>query len=325
MPCKKIDRKGLWGVVLAAGEGKRMDSFIRSVYGISSPKQYVAFTGEHSLLQQTLHRIAPLIPVERTRIVVDPKHIREIRSQLSHLPEETLLFQPHNRETAPGALLPLIHIARLDPEARVAFFPADHFIHEEERFMRYVGMADEVIHHHPDQIVLLGIRPDGPEVEYGWIAPGEPIDEINGIKGVRRVARFLEKPAREVAADFFQRGYLWNTFVSVMRASTLIDLARRHLPHIWKRFERMKGLIGTDLSGVTMAREYEAMAPATLSHGIFERSPDRIVVLEVEGVYWSDWGNGHRVLHTLRQLGKASRWEKERAVHLEAWEKSRPA
>lgn len=280
-----------------------MNQFIRSSYGLCSPKQYIAFTGKRSMLQHTLDRVARLIPPERTRIVVNPSHIKEIRSQLSALPEHSLVFQPYNRETAPGALLPLIYILKRDPEARIAFFPSDHFIQEEERFMRYVAAADQVVQCHPEQIALLGIRPEGPEVEYGWIAPAEPLHGPFGAD-VRKVGRFLEKPSREAAAQFYENGYLWNTFVSVLKASTLLDLTRKHLLDIWRRFERMLSAIGTVHELSTIEREYRTMESATLSRGIFERCSDQISVLEVKEVFWSDWGSSHRVLQTLQKIGK---------------------
>ncbi|MBI3805223.1 MAG: NTP transferase domain-containing protein [Nitrospirae bacterium] len=294
----------LWGIVLAAGEGTRMNQFIRSSYGVCSPKQYIAFTGKRSMLQHTLDRVSLLIPPERTRIVVNPSHIKEIRSQLSSLPEKTLVFQPYNRETAPGALLPLLYIYKRDPDARVVFFPSDHFIQEEARFMRFISAADEVVRHRPEQIVLLGIQPEGPEVEYGWIAPAAPLDGPYPME-VKRVAQFLEKPSREAALKFYESGYLWNTFVSVMRADTLIGLFKQHLPGIWRRFERILSAIGTVHELSTIEREYRTMEPATLSRGIFERCTGLISVIEVKEVFWSDWGSSHRVLETLQRIGKA--------------------
>lgn len=299
----KSEKGKLWAVVLAAGEGTRMNQFIRSSYGLCSPKQYIAFTGKRSMLQHTLDRVAQLIPAEHTRIVVNPSHIKEIRTQLSGLPDQTLVFQPYNRETAPGALLPLTYIVKEDPEARVAFFPSDHFVQEEDRFMRYVAAADEIVRHHPEQIALLGIQPEGPEVEYGWIAPADPLPGPNEA-GARRVGRFLEKPNREAALEFYENGYLWNTFVSVLKASTLLALTQRYLYGIWQRFERIKSAIGTVHELSTIEREYRTMESATLSRGIFERCADQISVLEVKGVFWSDWGSSHRVLQTLQKIGK---------------------
>jgi hypothetical protein len=37
--------KDLWGVVLAAGDGKRLQRYVRQLYGKELPKQYVNFIG----------------------------------------------------------------------------------------------------------------------------------------------------------------------------------------------------------------------------------------------------------------------------------------
>jgi signal transduction histidine kinase len=69
-------------------------------------------------------------------------HFRSIfGGQLAHRASETVILQPANRETAPGTLLPLTHVLRADPEAIVALFPSDHFVHQEERFMAHVLVA----------------------------------------------------------------------------------------------------------------------------------------------------------------------------------------
>jgi mannose-1-phosphate guanylyltransferase len=297
-------KRNLWGIVLAAGGGNRIRRFIEKRYGINSPKQYVAFTGRRSMLQHTFHRVERLIPSERTLIVVDPRHRKEIRAQLYERPDNTVIFQPCNRETAPGLLLPLMHIYKRDPEARVAIFPSDHFILQEERFMAYVALADEVVRHHPEQIVLLGVRSEGPETEYGWIKPGEPLGERYG-SGVRRLERFLEKPDLSSAREFHRKGYLWNTFVTVAKAKTLVGLTEMHLPHIWSHFERILDAIGTSQEHYVVECEYRNMERVTLSNGIFERSPSHMSVIEIENVLWSDWGSEERVLYTLERIGRS--------------------
>lgn len=295
----------LWGIVLAAGEGNRVSHFIRSHYGLRSPKQYVAFTGKRSMLQHTLHRAERRIPRERILTVVSPDHIREVEAQLSDRPRQTVIFQPCNRETAPGVLLPLIHILKRDPEARVAIFPSDHFILEEDRFMGYVESADRAVQADPERPVLLGIRVEDPEVEYGRIEPAESIPQSSGSE-VRRVERFLEKPDFSSACAFFRKGYLWNTFVTVAKAKTLIEMTKGSLFKIWKRFERMRAALGADREFSVIEKEYARMEGATLSRGVFEKSPAKMAVIEVRGVLWSDWGSGDRIEATLKRIGKRS-------------------
>lgn len=95
------------GIVLAAGEGKRLWPFVQKLRGDMLPKQYVNFIGRRSMLEHTFHRAQKLIPAERLVTVVSDTHLEnvEVRRQLSRQPPGCVIAQPDNRETAPGFLL----------------------------------------------------------------------------------------------------------------------------------------------------------------------------------------------------------------------------
>jgi len=267
------------------------------------------------MLQHTHDRVERLIPRERILTVVSPSHTSEIEKQLSGRPPENLIFQPYNRETAPGVFLPLIHIFKRDPEARIAIFPSDHFILEEDLFMGYIEMGDRVVQRFPEKTVLLGIQPDGPETEFGWIEPAEPITEQFETV-VRRVGRFLEKPDQETAIQFFENGYLWNSFVILAKAKTLVKMAIEHLPQIWMHFEKMLAAIGTNHEYLITEREYRHMEGASLSHGILEKDAVNISVIEMKGIFWSDWGSRGRVIETMERIEGLPIRLSERIKHL---------
>jgi mannose-1-phosphate guanylyltransferase len=294
----------LYGIILAAGNGKRMVEHIKQFYKTDCPKQYVDFTGGGSMIQQTLRRAEKLISKERLLVVANPKHQEIIEEQLNDLPERTVIYQPINRETAPGILLPLSYIYKRDLDSTVAIFPSDHFIREEDRFMEYIQFARKVSQQFPDKIVLLGIQPDSPEEEYGWIQPGERIPGYSGFD-LSKVDRFHEKPDLLSAQNFFKQGYLWNTLVMVTRCSTLWDLAKVALPDIHDRFEKIIAAIGTAGEEKVILQEYEEMQEATISHDVLEKFPSRLLVINVKDVLWNDWGNGSRVMATLKKIGKA--------------------
>ena len=293
----------MYGIILAAGNGRRMEDFISRVFNSTHPKQYVPFTGKRSMVQHTLRRAEKLISKEKLLVVADPKHRLIIKEQLNDFPEQTVIYQPINCETAPGILLPLSFIYKTDPGSTVAIFPSDHFILEEDRFMDYIRYARKVNQQFPDKIILLGIQPDAPEEEYGWIQPGKRILGYKGFE-VRKVKRFHEKPDRLSAQTFFKQGYLWNTLVMVARCSTLWNLAKEALPKIHHRFEKILTAIGTVKEEKVILEEYEAMEKATISHHVLERFPSRLLVINVKDVLWNDWGNGPRVIETLKKIGK---------------------
>ena len=128
----------LWGISLAGGEGTRVREFLAQICGGRGIKQFCAVTGSRSMLEHTLARVERLIPRERILIVVSTHHRPEVEAQLAHWPQANVIFQPLNRDTAPGILFPLVHVSQRAPSATVAIFPSDHFIVEEARFMSSV-------------------------------------------------------------------------------------------------------------------------------------------------------------------------------------------
>jgi len=130
-------------------------AFLKQLCGGSGLKQFSTIIGERSMLRCTLDRVERLIPAERILIVVGAHHRAEVEKQLPHWPRQNVIFQPANRDTAPGILLPLAHITDRDPAATVVVFPSDHFVLDEERFMGAVEKAVEDSTLNPTKMVLL--------------------------------------------------------------------------------------------------------------------------------------------------------------------------
>ena len=114
-----MNYSNVWAVVLAGGEGTRVRSFLKQLCGGSGLKQFSTIIGERSMLRCTLDRVVQLIPPERILIVVSSQHRDDVENQLAHWPRQNIIYQPANRDTAPGILLPLAHITNRDPAATV--------------------------------------------------------------------------------------------------------------------------------------------------------------------------------------------------------------
>src|ERR1700761_5328275 len=104
-----------WAVVLAAGEGSRLQGLTRNSNGIVVPKQFCSLQGGPSLLQETIQRGLAVAPAQRVCAVVAAQHEQFWDRMLSAMPEKNVVVQPHNRGTAHGILLPLLRIAAQDP------------------------------------------------------------------------------------------------------------------------------------------------------------------------------------------------------------------
>jgi len=300
------------GIVLSAGSGTRMRDFVHRLRGHDLPKQYVNFVGRRSMLEHTLDRAEKLIPAERLYVVIAREHVEfsEVSRQIGSRPPETVVVQPKNKDTAPGLLLPLIYLHRRYPDAAVAIFPSDHFIVEEDVFIRHVDLAFRVVEQDGSRMVLLGVEPTTPEPEYGYIVPGEKIKEP-GLASARTVELFVEKPAVEAAKKIVSIGALWNTLVMVFRLTTLMNLFRRTTPELYRSFQPILNAIGTpDEQGVLEA-VYHELSPINFSKAVLEVLPfeyrQDLLVLPVRGVTWSDWGSADRLLTGLKKISQVEK------------------
>ncbi len=292
----------LWGIVLAGGEGERVRGFVREFLGTEVPKQFCAFWGRRTMVEHTLHRAERLIPSERLLVVATASHRQHVFSSLGIRPPGTVLFQPTGRDTCPGILLPLVHILHRDPNALVAVFPSDHFIQPGWRFMGAVEQAAEyLINKNAESVILLGVKPTDAETDYGWIEPGAPVDQ-DGRSFIKRINRFTEKPSRERADSLMAEGCLWNTMVLVARAESLLKLVRAVAPEQTAYFSMIRAAIGTICESEVLNQVYQMMPSMNFSSEILTRCPDKLLVLPVRKILWSDWGRRERILATLTQL-----------------------
>src|SRR5262249_37907994 len=114
----------LGALVLAGGEGLRLQPLMRQLYGEARPKQYAVLTNGRSMLRQTLDRVALLIPPERTVIVTQNSHARYLSAELTGFPRPQVIAQPCDRGTAAGVLLPTHWVLARGPRAAAAVVPA---------------------------------------------------------------------------------------------------------------------------------------------------------------------------------------------------------
>ena len=300
----------VWGLVLAGGEGNRLLPLTRFITGDPCPKQFCIVSGARTLLAETLARIGPVIPPERTVVVGNGIHACYLRRELPG-PTPHLLLQPSNKGTGPGILLPVHWVSWRDPEALVAIFPSDHFVLQERAFLAYVARAARIVRRRPELVVLLGMEPDSPEDGYGWIESGEPVSEGDVCY---RVQSFREKPTAREARVFFRSGFLWNSLVIVGRVGALKALGREYVPGVDARLSRIQAFAGTEHEAWAIQQAYALMRPANFSRDILEPGARSLAVLPVRGVLWSDWGTPERVIRTLGRVGASPQW-------LQAWSK----
>lgn len=297
----------LWVVVLAGGQGTRLQQFIHHVTGSDRPKQFCRIVGTRSMLRHTWERARRIVPDDRMVTVITAGQEQYLADEEPGTAPGRLLVQPVNRETAAGLLLPLLWIAEQDPSATVVVFPSDHFIWEEERFLLHVRAAARACERIADRLVVLGVEADGPEQSYGWIAPGQPC-AVEGGTELYHVRRFWEKPDRDTAARLFAAGFLWNTFVLVGRIAAFVRAARQTFPETLESLSVAAAFLGTRYEADVLRATYRSLRPIDFSHTLLAGQPETLLTLPVREVYWSDWGDPQRILRTLHRFDRRPAW-----------------
>jgi mannose-1-phosphate guanylyltransferase len=313
----------LWGLILAGGEGIRLQELVQQLKGVALPKQFVNFIGRRSMFEHTFDRAEKLISADRLITIVSRHHLAHgaVRQQLASRPAHTLIVQPQNKETAAGILLPLVHLYKRSPEAIVAVFPSDHFILEEERFLGHVELAAHAVARDPTRIVLLAMEARWPETEYGYTVLGNEEDRRD-LGGIRPVVRFVEKPDREQALGLLKNGGLWNTMIMVFKVKTLLDLVEKLCPEIYLHFDQILESIGTSSEHECIRRVYRRLKPINFSKGLLETAsvlfPKKITALPVLEVTWSDWGSPQRLLQALLDFKRPEGFSLKNSVNLQS-------
>jgi mannose-1-phosphate guanylyltransferase len=296
-----------WGVILAGGEGSRLRTLSRFVSGDSRPKQFCALFGSGSLLAHTRERLAQAISPDRTVFAVVKEHERYYRPELADVDESKIVVQPANRGTTAAIVYSLLRLTRFEGDPVTAFFPADHHFTDEMQFARAVDGAFEMVHRHPDLLVLLGARAERAEVEYGWIEPGQLVEnDCGGSLSVFRVNRFWEKPPAAAAQALLGRGCLWNTFVIAGRARAFLEALESTIPQTLNRFQTVAAAGMKDEEAARATALYETIPASDFSREVLTKCPERLAVLRMDDAGWGDLGTPEGVLAAIRKTAGAS-------------------
>ena len=268
-------------VIMAGGVGTRFWPHSRR----RRPKQFLAVRGRSTLLQDTARRARALVPWARI-VVVAPRELAPlVRRQLPALPRTNLVIEPAARGTAACLALAAAYIARRDPDAAMAVFPADHAIRQVTRFQRCMQRGFEIAEGQ-DCLVTFGIPPTDAETGYGYVESGAPLRR--GTPRVHWAARFVEKPDRATAQRFVESGrYLWNSGMFVWRVAVLQAALAQHAPPLARVMEDVRR---ARPAGATAARRaFRRLQPLSIDVALMERA-ERVAVV-VATFDWSDVGS----------------------------------
>ena len=267
-----------WVVVLAGGVGSRF-------WPLSTPrrpKQLLPLVTREPMLADAVRRLQPIADAEHTLILTNASLAPAIAALLPEVPRENIIGEPRPSGTAAALTWAANVIALRDgPAAVMISVHADWAIGDEAGFRRALENAARAAASHAS-LVTVGVVPTRPDPGFGYIQPDAEVSP-----GVRRVARFVEKPDRERAARMRDEGYLWNSGIFVWRVGDFLDEVRALTPEITPALTRYPD----DIVGF-----FGEVTPVSVDVGVLERS-SRVLVLAGD-FGWDDvgtWGALRRV------------------------------
>lgn len=279
-----MQKKPLYAVIMAGGKGTRFWPRSRE----KMPKHLLDIEGDKSLIRETVERIRPLVPPERTLVVTGRSHAVELIRRLPEIPAENVIIEPVGRNTAACIGLAALHIQDRSRDAVMLALPSDHRIENEVQF-RHVLSEAAVMADSGEFILTIGIKPSGSETGYGYIEQGE-IVLTKGDLEIRRVSSIREKPDMAQAREFLKRGgFLWNSGMFIWKVSTILKQINHFLPELYEGLWKIKEAIGSELEEDVMGRIYPSLPSISIDYGVMEKAEDVLVIPGNFG--WSDLGS----------------------------------
>jgi mannose-1-phosphate guanylyltransferase/mannose-6-phosphate isomerase len=252
-------------VILSGGSGTRLWPLSREQY----PKQLLPLLGSESLLQATVRRLDGLPGLADPLLICNEDHRFVVAEQVRRLGRTgSILLEPVGRNTAPAMTLAALRASRGSADPVLVVMPADHVILDGERFLAAVASAAHLAE--AGMAVTFGITPDRPETGYGYIQQGPA---LTAEAGAHALARFVEKPDRQTAQTYLDTGgYLWNSGLFVMKASTWLTAIGHCRPDILAACRAALAVTAGDGDFVRIDQAAFAACPAdSIDYAVMER------------------------------------------------------
>lgn len=271
-------------LIMAGGKGTRFWPLSTE----EKPKQFLNLVGEKTMIQMTVDRILPIIPIERVFVCTGQKYIDLVKEQLPDLPEKNIIVEPEGRNTAPCITLSSIIIERYYKNSTMIVLPSDHLIKNESEFRNIIKKGADFLDENNDGIITLGMKPDRPETGYGYINYGEDVD-----LGIKKVSKFVEKPNLELAKKYLNEGtYLWNGGMFLWKTVHVLSEVKKYIPSTYEALHNI-----TDVKEEKIQEyindNYSKTESISIDYAVLEKSR-KIFVIPSE-IGWDDIGTWNAV------------------------------
>lgn len=274
----------LCALIMAGGKGTRFWPLSTE----EKPKQFLNLIGNETMIQMTVNRIKPIIPIERIFVCTGEKYVHLVREQLPELPLRNIITEPEGRNTAPCISLSAFMIERYYRNATMVVLPSDHLISKEEEFRSIIMSCHKYLDEFSNSIMTIGVNPDRAEIGYGYIELGKTKSIKDDFK-VSRVNRFVEKPNIIKAEQYLESGnFLWNAGVFIWKVDCILNNIKEHMPDTYFALKGIKNINEHEIYEY-VRNNYLKTEAISIDYGILEKSKDIFVIHCNIG--WDDVGS----------------------------------
>ncbi len=273
----------LTAVIMSGGWGERLWPFSRR----DLPKQFLPLLNGHSLLQETARRALLLTSVQSTYIMTGMAYLDCVRGQIPWVPEANVICEPVGRSTAACIALAAAVLGDRDPDSVMVVLPSDQLVVGDEGFRNTVEMAAAAARV-TGGLLTVGVKPVRPEIGYGYIEVGN--ESVPGLKDVRKVDRFTEKPHLQKASEYLASGrHLWNSGIFVWTLGAIREAIARHLPELSEGIRPAEQATCREEFEEAVARCFPGLPNVSIDHGVMEKARNAWVV--PASFEWDDLGS----------------------------------
>ena len=242
----------------------------------------------HSLLQETVLRVADVEAFARPLVVCNEEHRFLVAEQLREVEIEPsdIVLEPAGRNTAPAIAAAATILAARDRNALMLVLPSDHVIGNAVGFRAAVETATPAAS--DGLLVMFGIRPTRPDTGYGYIAASK---EAGSSPNCLQVDGFVEKPDWESARRYLaEGGWYWNSGMFLFTAVAYLEECERLEPDICGAVRA--SVVGAEYSPDFLwlaAKPFKSAPARSIDYAIMERT-DKAVVAPAD-MDWKDVGS----------------------------------
>lgn len=275
-------------VILAGGFGVRL----WPISNEKNPKQFNNFIGDGSLIYNTYQRLLNYFDRDNIYIVTQTFFFDKILKNIPNFKLSNLILEPYVRNTAAAITYSYYQLRKkYSPDTVCFVFPSDHQISNMYEFSNSLEIARRSAEQLAG-IITLGIKPENPETQFGYIQLDEGRFMQNDLyeSGVRWVRTFAEKPDARTAERFISAGdFVWNSGIFAFVFQRFENELIQYLPNYFQVFNKLEASFDKPNFAEDLDTAYRSIQPISFDNGILEKS--KSVFCVISNFEWSDIGS----------------------------------